>query len=521
MSDAPLKVLLARSDGLVIADYLLGEGIYMIGSGAGAQLKVETATELHARLEVHAGDFFIEDTSGPGGGTFLDGAAVLGRVRAYPGQTIQAGDCWIQLQSNQPESGSSQILAARYKLIKQLGRGGRGEVWLALDEQTGDELAIKRLPAELAGDTAALNDLTREVQKSRNLDHPNIIRIHELVQPEGEPAFVTLEYVDGQDLASLRLQQPGHLFAWENLRPLMTQLCDALEYAHQHKIVHRDLKPANMLVDRHGNLKLADFGIAATMAESLSRSSIQGSVSGTSVFMSPQQMRGELPRASDDLYALGSTFYELLTSRTPFYSGDITYQVLNEMPKPLAERVRELGLQNQVPDAVCAMIMACLAKDPAHRPPSAVAVEEWISSGATEMPPVLAPPTLPSVPATLGQEPSDLPPPPVAVPAPASPSTVHQRVAAGWAGIETRDNPWYQGFMAVAALFTLLLVVGLKGTPRHEIVPSVVKILILWAILSAIGKYLLKPKRFFCSECDGKLKNDKPAPCPHCGAALS
>ena len=137
------------------------------------------------------------------------------------------------------------------------------------------------------------------------------------------------------------------------------------------------------------------------------------------------------------------------------------------------------------------------------------------------MPPVLAPPTLPSVPATLGQEPSDLPPPPVAVPAPASPSTVHQRVAAGWAGIETRDNPWYQGFMAVAALFTLLLVVGLKGTPQHEIVPSVVKILILWAILSAIGKYLLKPKRFFCSECDGKLKNDKPAPCPHCGAALS
>ena len=162
MSDAPLKVLLARSDGLVIADYLLGEGIYMIGSGAGAQLKVETATELHARLEVHAGDFFIEDTSGPGGGTFLDGAAVLGRVRAYPGQTIQVGDCWIQLQSNQPESGSSQILAARYKLIKQLGRGGRGEVWLAVDEQTGDELAIKRLPAELAGDTAALNDLTRD-----------------------------------------------------------------------------------------------------------------------------------------------------------------------------------------------------------------------------------------------------------------------------------------------------------------------------------------------------------------------
>ena len=276
-----------------------------------------------------------------------------------------------------------------------------------------------------------------------------------------------------------------------------------------------------MLVDRQGNLKLADFGIAATRAESLSRSSMQGSVSGTSVYMSPQQMRGELPRASDDLYALGSTFYELLTSRTPFYSGDITYQVLNEMPKSLTDRVQELGMQNQVPDAVCAMIMACLAKDPAHRPPSAVAVEEWISSGAIEMPPVMAPPTLHSIPATLGKAPSDSPPPPVSVPAPASPSTVHQRVAAGWVGIETRDNPWYQGFMAVAALFALWLVVGLKGAPRQEIVPSVVKILILWAILSAIGKYLLKPKRFFCSECGGKLENDKSAPCPHCGVALS
>ena len=83
-------------------------------------------------------------------------------------------------------------------------------------------------------------------------------------------------------------------------------------------------------------------------------------------------MRGEIPRASDDLYALGSTFYELLTSRTPFYSGDIAYQVINEDPKPLAERLRELRLRNQVPDAVCAMIMACLAKNPAQRPRASV-----------------------------------------------------------------------------------------------------------------------------------------------------
>ena len=141
----------------------------------------------------------------------------------------------------------------------------------------------------------ALNDLLREVEKSRHLNHPNIIRIHDLIQPDSEPPFLTLEYIDGKDLGSMRIDQEGKLFRWPNLRPLMTQLCDALEYAHRSKIVHRDLKPANMLVDQSGNLKLADFGIAATMAESLSRSSLQGSVSGTSVYMSPQQMKGEVP----------------------------------------------------------------------------------------------------------------------------------------------------------------------------------------------------------------------------------
>jgi serine/threonine protein kinase len=311
----------------------------------------------------------------------------------------------------------------------------------------------------------------------------------------------------------------------------MSQLCDALEYAHQNKIVHRDLKPANMMVDKQGNLKLADFGIAASMADSLSRSSMQGSVSGTTLYMSPQQMRGEIPRASDDLYALGSTFYELLTSRPPFSSGDVTYQVLNVEAKPLAERLSELGLQNQVPDAVCAMIMACLAKDPAHRPPSAAAVEEWIaSSDEPVLPPItqLAP-LAPITPSTLGHAPSDEPPPPVPTRSDTTPPvlegtnlTVHEKIAiADWGSIEARDNPWHQGFIAVLALFSLLLVIGLKDAPKDKIVIWVIFILIFWFGLSAIGKILFKPKRFTCSQCSGKLRNDQPGPCTHCDASLT
>ena len=528
MAADQIKVLVAGSDGVVVSEYLIGEGTHAVGSAAGSAIPVETAAAEHARLEVRGGEMFIEDLAVPGaGGVWLDGAAVLGRLQIFSGQTMQVADRWLQLQSpTQVCAGKNDLLAGRYRLIRQLGRGGRGEVWLANDEQLNAEIALKRLPDEFACDVVALSDLLREVQKSRHLNHRNIIRIHDLIQPEGEPPFVTLEFVDGQDLASLRLKQPGHLFNWENLQPLMTQLCDALEYAHRSKIVHRDLKPANMLIDQLGTLKLADFGIAATMAESLSRSSMQGKISGTSVYMSPQQMRGELPRVSDDLYALGSTFYELLTSRTPFYSGDIAYQVMNEDPKPLAERLAELGLQNQVPDAVCAMIMACLAKDAAHRPTSAAVVEDWIS-GATagtptavaEAPPtvVAAPETRAVVPQTLGQPASHHPPPPVD-----DHLTVQKRVAdAKWATIEARDNPWHRVFTVITVFAMVSLLLGLKGKSRDEITGGLAGIAVVLIIMMLIGKYLIKPKRHFCSECGQKLSSDQPGQCPGCDASLT
>jgi|GEM_PF-914965 len=526
-----IKVLVAGSDGVVLSEFLLGEGVHTIGSATGSAILIGGAEAQHAKLHLQNGELFIEDL-GTTAGIFIDGMGVRGRLGVSPGQTIQVGDRWLALQATTSvQAKEGEVLARRYRLIRPIGRGGRGEVWLARDEELNEEIALKRLPPEMANDAVAISDLKREVQKSRHLSHNNIIRIHDLVQPPGEPAFVTLEFINGQDLATMRLAQPGHCFNWEILRPLMTQLCDALKYAHQNKIVHRDLKPANMMVDAQGNLKLADFGIAASMADSLSRSSMQGSVSGTTLYMSPQQMRGEIPRASDDLYALGSTFYELLTSRPPFSSGDVTYQVLNVEAKPLAERLSELGLQNQVPDAVCAMIMACLAKDSAHRPASAAAVEEWIaSSDDPALPPLTQLAPLPPItPSTLGDAPSTEPPPPVVTRTDAAPPvlesahpTVHEKIAAaGWGAIEARDNPWHQGFIAVLALFSLLLVIGLKDAPKDKIVSGVIFILIFWFGLSAIGKFLFKPKRFTCSQCSGKLRKDQPGPCPHCDASLT
>jgi hypothetical protein len=155
-------------------------------------------------------------------------------------------------------------------------------------------------------------------------------------------------------------------------------LCAALDYAHNEMVIHRDLKPANMMVDSRGHLKLADFGIAAVVSDSMSRVSARHSTSGTLPYMSPQQVTGKSPQATDDIYALGATLYELLTGQLPFNSGDITHQILHEPPEPMEERLAALGTQNEIPGDVAALVMACLAKESGQRPQSARVVAEWI-----------------------------------------------------------------------------------------------------------------------------------------------
>ena len=132
-----------------------------------------------------------------------------------------------------------------------------------------------------------------------------------------------MEYVDGTDLGSLRNQQSSGCFTWSRLEGLAIQMCEALQYAHEQQIIHRDLKPANMMITREGNLKLADFGIAVSFSDSNPKAEMEGDASGTTVYMSPQQMRGLRPEPADDIYALGATLYDLITTRPPFYTGDI------------------------------------------------------------------------------------------------------------------------------------------------------------------------------------------------------
>lgn len=266
----------------------------------------------------------------------------------------------------------------RFTLVRLLGRGGMGVVWLAHDESLREDVALKFLPSEIRYDAVALDDLRRETSRARKLTHPNIVRIHDLYKDERE-AFISMEFVDGPNLSDLRLEQPERVFTWEFLEPIVKQLCEALDYAHGEKVVHRDLKPANLMLHSRGRLKLSDFGIAAQVSDSVSRvSMLRHGQSGTVTDMSPQQMDGKLPQVSDDIYALGATLYELLTSKPPFFTGDIAHQVRNLLPPSIDERLAELGIENPVPKSVAALIMACLGKSPEQRPASARAVAEWI-----------------------------------------------------------------------------------------------------------------------------------------------
>jgi serine/threonine protein kinase len=407
MPEQRVNILIYRPDGTLVAQYLLGDGEHLIGRDINCPIYLDSEyiSSNHAKLHLSAEGIYIEDLNSTSG-TFLDGVTVRGKLRIKPGQVLQVGDLTVDLQPESVDNvgPGSRLGDGRYTLIRLLGRGGMGEVWLAKDEQLDEEVALKKIPHEVAADAMALADMRREVQKSRGLTHQNIIRIHDLYFKPGEDPFISLEYVDGRDLTHIIATKTNGIFPWEEIKPLVLQLCEALEYAHGQKIVHRDLKPANLMITRDSQLKLADFGIAATMVDSLSRSSIQGFVSGTTLYMSPQQMEGEAPQASDDIYAFGATLYELLTSRPPFYTGDMQHQVQQVIPKPMEQRLQEFGFTNNIPEYVQKLVMSCLAKEPEGRPKSMGAIRKWIESEGKDKE-VIPKPTTKTIRRTIRREP--------------------------------------------------------------------------------------------------------------------
>ena len=345
----------------------------------------------------------------------------------------------------------------RYVLKQMLGQGGMGVVWLVYDKRLRESAALKFLPTQIAADAAAFDDLRRETLRSRKLSHPNIIRIHDLYEAPGELAFISMEYVDGPDLHFLRANRPTKVLPWNFLRPLVRQLCAALDYAHGEKVIHRDLKPANLMLDSNERLKLADFGLACVVHDSLSRLSGQPTAVGTLQYMSPQQADGKKPQITDDIYSIGATLYELLTSQPPFYTGDISYQVRNTRPQPMNERLLDLELKNEIPSEVSALVMACLAKEPEQRPQSVKTITTWLD--ATEKP---------QPPSAIGSAPIEAPsstvPPKSTTRGPSQPAAAAEAVEKVTPPSTVRAGGAASGRPLRQALLPLLLALGVLGT---------------------------------------------------------
>lgn len=286
----------------------------------------------------------------------------------------------------------------RFVLEKLLGRGGMGVVWLATDERLGREVALKFAPEAVRYDEVAVDELKEETRKGLDLAHPNIVKIYDFLMDE-EHAAISMEFIDGENLGALRTRQPQKVFEPTQISHWVEQLLDALDYAHRGaKVIHRDLKPANLMIDREGNLRVTDFGIARSICDAMSRATLgAGNSTGTLAYMSPQQADGKKPHVSDDLYALGSTLYELLTGKPPFFSGNIAARLHDEIPARLSTRRSEFGITHSdpIPPEWEETILSLLEKSPEGRPASANAVLQLLGLSCGNICDV---PPLPAVP---------------------------------------------------------------------------------------------------------------------------
>ncbi len=260
-----------------------------------------------------------------------------------------------------------------------------GIVWLARDEELEREVALKFLPDLIIHDAAVLSDLKRETRRCLELTHKDIVRIYDFVHDE-RSGCISMEYIDGDTLSNLRCDKERKVFETAELTDWMSHLCDALDYAHNYAhIIHRDLKPANLMMNQRGELKVSDFGIARSLGDSMSVITIAGGRSGTLSYMSPQQLEGERGTHLDDIYSLGASVYELLTSKPPFYVGNIDRQIREKIPPSMTKRRKEFEIEAEpIPAVWEEWVAACLAKDPRRRPQSVTEIARQLQIPLSE-----------------------------------------------------------------------------------------------------------------------------------------
>ena len=261
------------------------------------------------------------------------------------------------------------MLTKRYRIVGLLGKGGMGEVYRAEDLKLRQPVALKFLPRNVADDPRRLERFLNEVRVARQVSHPNVCRVYDIVEVDGEH-FISMEYVDGEDLASL-IRRIGRL-PKDKAVQLARQLCAGLAAAHEKGVIHCDLKPHNVMIDGQGMVRIADFGLAG-LAENVS-----GAVGGTPAYMAPEQIDGQAPTPKSDLFSLGLVLYEMFTGKPAFDAKTRAEVIRLRRQTSVTLPTTHFKYLDPVIERV---IMRCLAKDPKGRPISALSVAASLPGG--------------------------------------------------------------------------------------------------------------------------------------------
>ena len=259
------------------------------------------------------------------------------------------------------------LLGGRYRIIQRLGRGGMGEVYRADDLKLGQPVALKFLPADVDRDPARLTQLHTEVRMARQVSHPNVCRVYDIDEVDGS-TFLSMEYVDGEDLASL-LRRIGR-FPEDRALAIARQICAGLAAAHERDVVHRDLKPANIMLDGTGKVRITDFGLAGMSGETIR--------AGTPAYMSPEQLAGGDVSARSDIYSLGLVLYEIFTGQRALEGRNLAELIHKREHSGI---VPPSQIVTSLDPKIEAAIIRCLRPAVADRPASALAVAAALPGG--------------------------------------------------------------------------------------------------------------------------------------------
>ncbi len=362
------------------------------------------------------------------------------------------------------------LLNGHYSIVRLLGRGGFGFVYLAQDTLLGEQVAIKELIPALVGDDSMLKRFLAEARATMRLTHKHIVRTHNVFHESGN-YYIVMEYMAGGSLEE-RLRESGSLPVSEAVR-VAAEVCEGLACAHEEQVVHCDLKPANILFDGKGTAKVADFGIAHVSGEMVTRSWMTpaGFVAGTLPYMSPEQAEGVRDEPRIDVYALGAVLYRMLTGRTylefdqretPVAQADNVYRIRNQQPQSLSANFPQL------PAWLDGVVLRALSKHPEDR---------YVNAGQMREALLQQPATVPDV------FPSPLPPTRLIPTKPASgaPLTpawktpLRQAVKAASGVTKTSSlRAWFWPAAGAAAVLLVILIIAIgvlgRGRDREAVV---------------------------------------------------